>query len=660
MSLSLAMIVRNSENVLDRCLSSCYTLFDEIIIVDTGSTDKTIEIAKKYTDKIYNFKWIYDFSAARNFSFEKATSDFIMWLDDDDVIKPKDLEKIKNLDYSNKDMFLLKYEYSHDQFGVVECSLERERIVKRSLNLKWQKAVHEYLPLTGKQSREDISIHHYKQADSLDRNIEILERLIKKDPDHRNFFYLGKELADYAINKFSEFSNTKNPNKLELANSKTKQAIKNLERFVTFKDAWWEDVFSAYEKLADCYLKLNNEQKFIENIFKSIQIEPSRAEPYYSLGEFYESKKDWLKSIHYFETCLNVKRNSNLMSSYYPQFYTWKPALSLVLCYNNIGDVQKSYELNELLLKFRPQDKRGLDNKKILENSQLRKKLKDGKGKKLHFGCQDKSSPGYVNVNSTKTETTDEVFELTEIPYFENSISEIFSCYSLEHLSLKNSMQALKELFRVLQPSGLLKISFTDLEFCCKGYLKGDDKKTIDGLPEKQWYKKQIYDNLSGFSKDELKKELENIGFIINSISNSSFSTCINAVKPSSGLKIGWVGISDENFGPLRIRVLNVDKVLKSWGYKSSIVNYPEIINQNFDVAIIGKNYFDEHNFKNVRMLKQYQKTVFCDLSENILEFPWVKEIIEMCDKVICCSYALEAVVKEINPKTVVIEDAFE
>ena len=66
------MIVKNEENVLKRCLDSIYDLMDEIIIVDTGSTDRTKEIAAEYTDKIYDFTWVYDFSAARNFSFSKA------------------------------------------------------------------------------------------------------------------------------------------------------------------------------------------------------------------------------------------------------------------------------------------------------------------------------------------------------------------------------------------------------------------------------------------------------------------------------------------------------------------------------------------------------------------------------------------------------------
>lgn len=136
-------------------------------------------------------------------------------------------------------------------------------------------------------------------------------------------------------------------------------------------------------------------------------------------------------------------------------------------------------------------------------------------------------------------------------------------------------------------------------------------------------------------------------------------SVGIRAVKPISPIKIGWISPINWDAAQTRIRVLNIDRVLRSWGYCSSVVNYPEIINKNYDVAIVGK-VFDEHHFKNIRMLKQYKKTVFCDICENILDFTWVKEILEICDKIICCSYELEKVVHTINTKTVVIEDSWE
>jgi len=67
------MIVKNEEAVLDRCLNSIQEAVDEIIIVDTGSTDQTKEIAHSFTDKVFDLKWVNDFSEARNYAFSKAT-----------------------------------------------------------------------------------------------------------------------------------------------------------------------------------------------------------------------------------------------------------------------------------------------------------------------------------------------------------------------------------------------------------------------------------------------------------------------------------------------------------------------------------------------------------------------------------------------------------
>ena len=82
--ISLCMIVKDEEQHLENCLNSIKELADEIIIVDTGSKDKTKEIAGKFTNKVYDFKWNDDFSEARNFSLSKATKDWILVLDADE------------------------------------------------------------------------------------------------------------------------------------------------------------------------------------------------------------------------------------------------------------------------------------------------------------------------------------------------------------------------------------------------------------------------------------------------------------------------------------------------------------------------------------------------------------------------------------------------
>ena len=89
-SVSLCMIVKNEEDVLERCLKSAADLVDEIIIVDTGSTDRTKEIAARFTGKLFDFPWRDDFSAARNESFSHASMDYCLWLDADDVLLEED------------------------------------------------------------------------------------------------------------------------------------------------------------------------------------------------------------------------------------------------------------------------------------------------------------------------------------------------------------------------------------------------------------------------------------------------------------------------------------------------------------------------------------------------------------------------------------------
>ena len=89
------MIVKDEENNISHALNSIQTLVDEIIIVDTGSGDKTIQICKKYTDKIYHYKWQDDFAAARNESLKHAAGDWILVLDADEMIYKPDIKRIK-------------------------------------------------------------------------------------------------------------------------------------------------------------------------------------------------------------------------------------------------------------------------------------------------------------------------------------------------------------------------------------------------------------------------------------------------------------------------------------------------------------------------------------------------------------------------------------
>ena len=111
-SISLCMIVKDEEKVLARCLDSVKDAVDEIIIVDTGSRDGTKEVAGGYTGYIYDFPWQDDFSAARNEAFSKASMEYCMWLDADDVLPGGSAEKLLQLKEelpTDTDMVMMPY-----------------------------------------------------------------------------------------------------------------------------------------------------------------------------------------------------------------------------------------------------------------------------------------------------------------------------------------------------------------------------------------------------------------------------------------------------------------------------------------------------------------------------------------------------------------------
>ena len=154
-TVSLCMIVKNEERTLRRCLDSVRGLMDEIIIADTGSTDRTVEIARDCGAAVCTFPWCDDFAAARNFAFSKATMQYCMWLDADDVLEPADREAFRKLKETldpDTDVVMLRYHTGFDESGKPTFSYWRERLLRRAAGFRWQGAVHEAIVPAGKLS----------------------------------------------------------------------------------------------------------------------------------------------------------------------------------------------------------------------------------------------------------------------------------------------------------------------------------------------------------------------------------------------------------------------------------------------------------------------------------------------------------------------------
>ena len=268
MSLSVCLIVKDEEEVISRCLACVKKFADEIVVVDTGSVDKTVEVVKKFTDKIFYFKWVDDFSAARNFGIEKATCDYVMWLDADDVISDENCLKIKQLvDGADFDMAFLPYAAAVEE-GAPTFVYYRERIFKRSKNYRFGGAVHEAVTPQGKIIYSDATVLHdkVKKGEPL-RNLRILQKQIALGIclNEREKFYYGREL---------------------FYNGMYRESIAVLEDFLC-GNGWVENKIEACLNLHRAYLAIGEQNKALNSVLRSFLYAPPRSEACCILGDYF-------------------------------------------------------------------------------------------------------------------------------------------------------------------------------------------------------------------------------------------------------------------------------------------------------------------------------------------------------------------------------------
>lgn len=338
-TISLCMIVKNEEDVIGRCLKSVSDLVDEIIIVDTGSIDKTKDIAAEYTDKIYDFAWIEDFAAARNFAFSHSKSMYSMWLDADDVILEHDRQMFKRLkeDLSlSTNVVMMKYNTGFDANGNVTFSYYRERIIKNNIGMLWKSAVHEVIETIGKVEYSDCAITHQKLHPSdPDRNLRIFEKLLedKKVLDPRQQFYYGREL--YYHKRYAD-------------------AIQVFEAFLDKGDGWLENIIDACCHCSYCYYGMGNDAAALQSLLRSFTYDLPRAEVCCDIGRHFFDRNRYSMAIYWYEQALHCKRDDNRGGFVSPDAYGYTPYIQLCVCYSNIGAVQEAITYNEKAADCKP------------------------------------------------------------------------------------------------------------------------------------------------------------------------------------------------------------------------------------------------------------------------------------------------------------------
>lgn len=175
MTISVCMIVKNEEQQLAACLDSLVPIADEIIVVDTGSTDSTKEIAARYTDRIYDFPWIDDFAAARNFAFSKAAMDYIYTADADEVIDEDNIRlfrRVKELLPPEVEIVQMYYLNLMEENAVYNSRRElRPKLFRRLRTFEWINPIHETVRLDPVIYNSDIEIRHLARGHHAKRDL---------------------------------------------------------------------------------------------------------------------------------------------------------------------------------------------------------------------------------------------------------------------------------------------------------------------------------------------------------------------------------------------------------------------------------------------------------------------------------------------------------
>ncbi|NUU60945.1 glycosyltransferase family 2 protein [Paenibacillus agri] len=195
MRLSLVMIVKNGESTLRRCLESAAKYVDEIIIVDTGSTDNTKLIALDYQSRVFDYEWTNDFGAARNYALDKSTCEWSLVLDADEYISNDCREALTNHLHSVPaigkvkliDKFMGKDGINHEQTYISRLF---------PTNCRYTGRIHEQIVSDLPRHKVDIEIQHdgYFQKEKSSRNVPILIDEILDHPEDPYFHYqIAKE-----------------------------------------------------------------------------------------------------------------------------------------------------------------------------------------------------------------------------------------------------------------------------------------------------------------------------------------------------------------------------------------------------------------------------------------------------------------------------------
>ncbi|MHC1745255.1 MAG: glycosyltransferase [Syntrophobacteraceae bacterium] len=306
-TLSVCMIVKNEAHQLAGALENFHGFADEIVVVDTGSSDDTRQIAAQHTDRLFEFPWCDDFSAARNHSFDRATGDYVLWMDADDRVEPEMAERIQQLkttfDGRNAFYFVLE----DLEASGPSCSFFQLRCVPRRNNIRFTGRIHEQLNLEGLfPLTVDIVVRHHGY----------LHKGIHQGKLERNLDLLKKERAEGRDDTFIHYYLSLTSESLGLHEEAVEHMRRALDRIQVqtrlspgpyAKQMNMSAMMDVHFHLARFYRRDNRERDALRHVTMAQALAGEDARALFNLGLLFQECGQPRKAIHCFERAMESK-----------------------------------------------------------------------------------------------------------------------------------------------------------------------------------------------------------------------------------------------------------------------------------------------------------------------------------------------------------------
>ncbi|MCB9059278.1 MAG: glycosyltransferase [Calditrichae bacterium] len=295
------MIVKNEERYIRDCLESIKDVADQLVIIDTGCTDDTIRIAGEYNAEVHSFKWIDDFSAARNASIKYARNNWILWLDADERLKPESIPLLKEIISRNQHPVIYNVQIENETNDAADAQLSTAyRLFPNNYGIGFKNRIHEQLTVSKnlkiKSVNSQIILKHLGYA---------LQGQEKNNKDLRNLFLLEKMVGENPADAYTHYTYGQ---QLSLVDNYQKALI-HFEKAYALKQFDKALSGSLLNVLSETYLKLNNLDKALYFARKSIQNIPNQTSAYYMVYRICEKKQEFSEAIAAIDSI--IKNNHN-------------------------------------------------------------------------------------------------------------------------------------------------------------------------------------------------------------------------------------------------------------------------------------------------------------------------------------------------------------